>query len=114
MHEALEKPEISSNFRLTLEKNNDLYVGSVVKENHSFIVFASHRIIEISKEFIPLKSRKYLIDGTFKIVPHKFYQLLVIPIEYKNDVSVSNTLFGDNILVPIIFFPIRFFLSCTC
>lgn len=108
MYEALEKPEVSKNFRLTLDKNNDLYVGSVVEENHSFVVFASHRIIEISKEFIPLQSRKYLIDGTFKIVPREFYQLLVISIEYKNDVSVSNIFIevvsGDSIFVAIIFF----------
>lgn len=107
MHEALEKPEVSKHFRLTLDKNNDLYVGSVLKKNHSFIVFASHRIIEISKEFIPLQSRKYLIDGTFKVVPRVFYQLLVISIEYKNDVSVSNifsdVVSGRNIFVAIIF-----------
>lgn len=116
MHEALEKPEISQTFRLTLDKDNNLYVGSVVKKNHSFIVFASHRIIEMTREFITPQSRKYLIDGTFRIAPRSFYQLIVISIEYKNDVSVSiiKVVSENKILVAIIFFSFRYFLSCTC
>lgn len=92
---SLDSPEICQNFRLTLEKSHVLYVGSVITDTYSFVVFASYKIIELIRRFIPSEERKYLIDGTFKIVPHVFYQLMVISIEYKNDVSYHLSSFSD-------------------
>lgn len=87
IEEVLKKPETFENFGHTLTKKNQLYIGSEVNDKFSFHVFASISVIEFIKENISVDQRFYLIDGTFKIVPRKLSQLLIISIEFKNDVS---------------------------
>lgn len=69
---------------------HDLYIDSIIEKDYAFHVFASYANIDLTKKHIPPGQRKYLMDGTFKIVPRQFSkngQLLIIAIEYKNDVS---------------------------
>lgn len=76
-------------YGLTLDGKRSFYAGSKVKEGrYAFHVFASLGIIDLVKKHIPPNKRKYLVDGTFKIVPRRFRQLLIIAIEYNNDVSL--------------------------
>lgn len=83
----LETPEIREEYGRTLDGNNALYIGSKIEDEFAFHVFGSHAIIKLVNENILTGQRNYLIDGTFKIVPRNFTQLLIIAIEYKNDVS---------------------------
>lgn len=86
-------------YGLNLRKTKRFYIDTVVKENHFFTVFASKQIINLIKKFIKPGERNYLTDGTFKIVPiTKYYQLLIINIGYKNDVS-SNLLTNHYLLL---------------
>lgn len=60
-------------------------------ENSAFVIFASDTIIDLIKENIEVKNRRYLMDATFKVVPYNksnFKQFLVIHVEYLNKVSV--------------------------
>lgn len=84
----LETPEIREAYGRTLDGNHTLYIGSKVESEFGFHVFGSHAIMKLVHEEIPPEQRTYLIDGTFKIVPRGFAQLLIIAIEYKNDVSI--------------------------
>lgn len=81
--------DIFEEFGLSLNEQHPLYVDSVVEKKYAFHVFASFANIELTEEWIPPHERKYLMDGTFKIVPRQFKkgQLLIISIEYQNDVS---------------------------
>lgn len=80
----MNQPNTLERFGLTLDKNERLYVGSVLRKDYTFHVFASQRIIENIKKH--MKKRNYLMDGTFSIAPRLFYQLLIIAVQYKNDV----------------------------
>lgn len=77
---------IAQKFGKSMNNKHVFYSGSVIKKLFAFHVFASMAIINFIKEKILVKDRKYLIDGTFKIVPRQFAQLLTISIEYKNNV----------------------------
>lgn len=80
------------NFGSNLDKTYHLYVDTVIKRDFSFVIFVSAKVIRLINKFIPPDERYYLMDGTFKIVPRKFYQLLIISIEYKNDVSIKKNI----------------------
>lgn len=89
---AFENDGIFAEYGKTLDKRRPLYAGSVVKKKqYAFHVFASYGIIDMVKEHIPPEQRKLLLDGTFRIVPRQFRQLLIIAIEYKNDVCSWNS-----------------------
>lgn len=83
---TLNNEQIYADYGRTMNKYDAFYTGSVVKAEHSFHVFASQTTIRTIKEHIPPNRRFYLMDGTFKIVPRLCSQLLIISIEYKNDV----------------------------
>lgn len=83
-----EKPEVIAKYGYTLDNSASFYVDTVVKPQFSFCVFKSNSIIGIIKENIDPTLRHYLIDGTFSCVPSGFYQVLIISIEYQNDVSL--------------------------
>lgn len=68
-----------------LEHDSKFFIDSVVTENFGFTLFASQYTIDFIKQNI--KYRKYLMDATFDSLPEKYYQLLIIAIEYRNDVS---------------------------
>lgn len=85
-------PEIMEEYGYTMNKRERFYVGSVIRTVFAFHVFASFSTIKFIKKHIAPEKRNYLLDGTFKIVPSPsklFSQLLLISIEYKNDVSIT-------------------------
>lgn len=79
--------DIMKDFGYTLDKTNLLYVGTVFKKSYAFVVFVSQKVINIIGDAIPPEKRRLLIDGTFSMVPRQFQQLIVVSVEYKNDVS---------------------------
>lgn len=94
--ELLDQKYIRESFGKTLDKRHKLYFGSVVKALFAFHVFVSFAAIDFIKKHISKEQqqkRRYLIDGTFKVVPRKFNQLLIIAIEYQNDVRMIFYLF---------------------
>lgn len=83
-------------FGFNLRKTNKFYVDTVQTEGSEFTVFASYDMLGMVNEKIPPEERRYMIDGTFDVVPIRyFYQLLVIAIEYKKDVSFFLLIFGE-------------------
>lgn len=85
----MNEPNILEEFGRTLDKTKQLYFGSVIRQAYAFHVFASERVIDIIKSHMSNTKKNYLIDGTFSIVPRQFYQLLIITVEYKNDVCIN-------------------------
>ncbi|XP_055307952.1 uncharacterized protein LOC129572070, partial [Sitodiplosis mosellana] len=78
-------------FGLNLRRTNYFYVDTVGIEGCEFTVFASYDMMGMVNEHIPPEGRRYMLDGTFDVVPIRyFYQLLVIAIEYKNDNETSS------------------------
>lgn len=71
----------------TLDKSKRLYVDTVESEGYSFCLFASFGTIDFITQNI--SQRRYLVDGTFKVVPSQFYQLLIISVEFMNDVCIA-------------------------
>lgn len=92
IRDHLKKPEVFEEYGKTLDKLHPLYVDSIIENGkYAFHVFASFATIEMIQKHIPPAERKYLMDGTFKIVPKQFSkkgQLLILSIEYKNDVRI--------------------------
>lgn len=82
----LKDPEIYEQYGKTLNKQHSFYVDSVVKNQFAYHVFVSFTIIQLIKKFIKPGERTYLLDGTFKIAPRQFKQLLILSIEYKQNV----------------------------
>lgn len=78
-------------FGFNLSKTHPFYIETVefelYEQNLSFTLFASHQIISFIETHIPPDQRRYLIDGTFDVCPTVYYQLLIITIEFKNDVG---------------------------
>lgn len=83
-------PKIAAEYGISMNKQHKFYMGSVVKKIFAFHVFASLAIINMIKDKIAPGERTYLIDGTFKIVPRRFSQLLIISIQYNDNVSCYN------------------------
>lgn len=84
---TLQNPTVSREIGQTADDFANFYVNSVSKEEHVFHVFASYSVIELIKKQMVGQPRRYLIDGTFKVIPREFAQLLVIAIEYKKKVG---------------------------
>lgn len=86
-------PYIIERYGYNLESDFRFYVDTVIKKEFAFTIFASQFTINFVKENIAPQSRHYLMDGTFDSLPGNFYQLLIIAIEYRNDVSRIHTIF---------------------
>lgn len=84
---SMNQQSIQQKYGNSLKEDKKFYVDTVISKNHSFTVFACFRVIEMIKQHIDPKQRFYLLDGTFDIATKPFYQLLIVSIEYKNDVS---------------------------
>lgn len=86
--QCYEDHEIKANFGFNLSKTHPFYIDTVeFGDNSSFTLFGSYQIMQLIEKHIPLTERRYLIDGTFDSCPYGcYYQLLIIVIEYKNDV----------------------------
>lgn len=93
VREMLNESENMERFGRTMNMSGKFYVGSIVETLFAFHVWASVTTIDVIKKHITPDKRNYLLDGTFKVIPSTsklFSQLLIISIEYKNDVSISN------------------------
>lgn len=89
--EEFQNAETMNNFGLNLRKNEIFYIDTIVEPQFAFTIFASHQIINLTKNHIPVNDRRYMMDGTFDVTPlGSYYQLLIIYIEYKNDVCFNN------------------------
>lgn len=84
---SFEDADVLRKYGFTLCNKSKFYVDTVVSSNHSFCVFQSQAVIELIKNRIDAKQRKYLIDGTFQSAAKPFAQFLTISVEYKNIVS---------------------------
>lgn len=85
-----ENAETLTDFGLNMRKNKRFYIDTIVDAENSFTIFASHQIVDMIKQHIPLNDRRYMMDGTFDVSPlGSYYQLLIIYIEYKNDVCFN-------------------------
>lgn len=80
-----EKPEIIEKYGKTYVGGDNFYSGTFLSPEYDFTVFSSPFVMKFIEENI--KDRRYLMDGTFDSLPKGFYQLLIISIEYQNDVS---------------------------
>lgn len=66
---AFADKEIVAKFAFNLRKTKWFYIDTVVNGPNFFTVFATHQIIDSIKKHIAPENRKYMLDGTFKIVP---------------------------------------------
>lgn len=80
-------PEIIQKFGMNYERDCKFYIDTVITDFYAFTIFASKYVIDFIEENIEPKSRNYLMDGTFDHLPKEYDQLLIISIEYMNDVS---------------------------
>lgn len=78
-------PEIIQQYGYNLEKDFRFYIDTVIENDYAFTIYASHFAINFLEKNIG--SRHYLMDGTFDSLPSEYYQLLIIAIEFRNDVS---------------------------
>lgn len=79
-------PEILQKYGFTYDHDAPLYVDTVVTPDYAFTIFKSQFVIDQIEEHIQPAERKYLMDGTFDRIPKEYYQLVIISVEYKNDV----------------------------
>lgn len=93
LQQTLNRSAVIRDHGYNLDGTARLYVDTVLTEDYVFTIFASNDIIKIIKQNIEPMKRKYLLDGTFKVVPNQFYQLLIIAIEFKNDVRSINLVY---------------------
>lgn len=97
LKKAFEDPETLNKFGMNLINKDRLFLHGEVNENFSYQIFASIRTIDFIKRKIAAGQRRYLIDGTFKIVPKPFSQVLIISIEYRNNVSLDGSKINGHI-----------------
>lgn len=88
--EAYEDPSTMQKFGFNLRSTKRFYIDTIETKNGGFTIFASHEIMQMIDDIIPPEDRKYMLDGTFDVTPiGRFYQLLIITIDYKKDVSAN-------------------------
>lgn len=80
-------------FGKTLTNKQRFYFHTEIGVDFAHQIYASMGTIEFIRKNIKVGSRKYLVDGTFRVVPRLFKQLLVISIEYMNNVNSFNRFF---------------------
>lgn len=81
-------PKILDEYGYNLEKNARFYIDTVIETNHAYTVFASKFVIDFIQKNIKPGLRNYLLDGTFDRLPGSdYYQLLIITIEFENEVG---------------------------
>lgn len=85
---SFENENIMNDYGYNLRRTENFYITTVTQHASSFTLFGSKEVMKMIEKFVP-HNRKYLLDGTFDVTPVGFYQLLIIYIEYQNDVSPS-------------------------
>lgn len=80
-------PNVIKQYGNNLEGDMPFYAGTVIENDYGFTVFISKFTMDFINDNIEPGLRHYLMDGTFDSLPGNFYQLLIITIEYRNDVS---------------------------
>lgn len=83
---AFDNVDVMNAYGYNLRHTEMFYVATVIDEDSSFTLFQSRQVINMIEQYIP-EGRNYLLDGTFKVAPVGHYQLLIIYIEFQNDVS---------------------------
>lgn len=82
---TFENEHVNRLYGQTLHKTdvekNQFYRTTHVEDEFAHSVFASQRCIDLIENHYGVDERKYCIDATFKVVPHLFYQLLIIYFE---------------------------------
>lgn len=91
IREKFMQEHILKEYGSNLEGNEDFYIATVVMDDFAFTILASKFVFDFIDKNIEPSSRSYLMDGTFDSIPNAYYQLLVISIEYNNDVSIITT-----------------------
>lgn len=91
---AYQDSDIAQKFGRNLRKTEQFYIDTVeLGPDIAFTLFASHQVLNLAKEHIPFEEQIIMMDarmdGTFDITPLGYYQLLVIYIQYKNDVGFN-------------------------
>lgn len=87
IRDKFKEAKVFEEYGYNLDSDARFYIGTVVEEDFAFTIFASHYVINFIERNIEPDSRNYLMDGTFDSLPNEYCQLLIISIEYKNDVS---------------------------
>lgn len=88
--EAYKNPQILHQFGNNLRNTAQFYIDTVqVGPNSAFTVFASHQVLDLVKSYVPFDEQYIMMDGTFDVTPIGYYQLFIIYIQFKNDVSFS-------------------------
>lgn len=94
--ESFQTEFIWKNYGLSRDKKHPrpFFKACISEAEFSYCIFASEAIMEGITENINVGQRRYLIDGTFKVVPVGcFKQLLVIYIQYLDEqVNIFNIL----------------------
>lgn len=87
---AYQDSDITQKFGRNLRKTEEFYIDTFeLGPDTAFTLFASHQVLNLAKEHIPFEDQIIMMDGTFDITPLGYYQLLVIYIQYKNDVGFN-------------------------
>lgn len=89
IHTTFQSEEIKKKYGYTLNGKYELFVDVIAAKEYAFCLFASSVTLQIIRQHISPENRCYVIDGTFKIVPSMFTQLLIIAIEFKSDVGLT-------------------------
>lgn len=87
--DAFKKPEIMKEFGFNLRGTDRFYMDTIeISSSSMFTIFVSHQVVAMIEDNIPPNDRHYLMDATFDVVPVGlgYYQLLIIYIQFKNDV----------------------------
>lgn len=87
--EKFKQIKIMEKYGYDSEGREKFYVGTEITTNYGFTVFKSQYVVNFIKAKIIPTSRRYMMDGTFDSLPKGFYQLIIIAVEYHNEVSES-------------------------
>lgn len=81
------KPDIINKYGSTHDGDAKFYMDTIITKNYEFTIFASQYVMSFIQNYVEPEERRYLMDGTFDSLPKGFYQMLIIALEYQNDVS---------------------------
>lgn len=70
----------------TLDQDERFYIDTVISFQYAFTLLASKFVIDFVQKHIEPRARN--LDAIFDSLPDGFYQLLIVTIEYRNDVSI--------------------------